>query len=299
MNIKTLKKWWSFLRFQNILIIVLTQYLIRIFIIHENYESVSLTAIDFFILVITTAIIAIGGNIINDIYDYPIDKINKPEKIFINHLIAQKSAWIFYFSTNIVALLSSVYFYFFANWKTGVIYFIITPVLLWLYSYRLKKTVLIGNLLVAFICALVPIMVVHAEYNLEDKGYFIANYFISFYAFFAFTTTLYREIVKDIEDQEGDKKYDSFTLPIVFGQRIAKNVALSIGMILLIVMIRLITLWKVASIVQLTYLIILIVLPISYSVFQLFKATEKKDFNKVSHTIKLIMLFGLLFLIIL
>ena len=74
MNLKILKNWWSFLRFQNILIVILTQYLLRFLIVEKYIKNVNLSDLDFFILVLITAVIAIGGNIINDIYDYSIDK---------------------------------------------------------------------------------------------------------------------------------------------------------------------------------------------------------------------------------
>ncbi len=290
-----LKNWWSFLRLQNILIVILTQYLLRFLIVKEHIENLNLGKFDFFILVLLTAIIAIGGNIINDIYDYSIDKINKPEKTFINQLITEKNAWKLYHFTNILAIFGSIYFFFFTHWKTGALYFSLTPFLLWLYSWRLKKTILFGNLVVATICALVPIMVIHAEFPNEDKGYMIAEFFIKFYAVFAFLSTLYREIIKDIEDKEGDKLYYSLTLPIVFGQRIAKIVALFIGLILLTLIAKILFYWRREIDFKLIYGILLIFLPICFSIFQLLKAKEKRDFHRISQTVKLIMLFGLLF----
>ena len=290
-----LKNWWSFLRLQNILIVILTQYLLRFLIVKEHIENLNLGKFDFFILVLLTAIIAIGGNIINDIYDYSIDKINKPEKTFINQLITEKNAWKLYHFTNILAIFGSIYFFFFTHWKTGALYFSLTPFLLWLYSWRLKKTILFGNLVVATICALVPIMVIHAEFPNEDKGYMIAEFFIKFYAVFAFLSTLYREIIKDIEDKEGDKLYYSLTLPIVFGQRIAKIVALFIGLILLTLIAKILFYWRREIDFKLIYSILLIFLPIFFSIFQLLKAKEKRDFHRISQTVKLIMLFGLLF----
>jgi 4-hydroxybenzoate polyprenyltransferase len=293
-----LKNWWSFLRLQNILIVILTQYLLRFLIVKEHIENLNLGKFDFFILVLLTAIIAIGGNIINDIYDYSIDKINKPEKTFINQLITEKNAWKLYHFTNILAIFGSIYFFFFTHWKTGALYFSLTPFLLWLYSWRLKKTILFGNLVVATICALVPIMVIHAEFPNEDKGYMIAEFFIKFYAVFAFLSTLYREIIKDIEDKEGDKLYYSLTLPIVFGQRIAKIVALFIGLILLTLIAKILFYWRREIDFKLIYSILLIFLPICFSIFQLLKAKEKRDFHRISQTVKLIMLFGLLFLFV-
>ena len=110
-------------------------------------------------MVLATVIVAAGGYIINDIYDYPIDQMNKPEKTFINRLISRKNAWYLYISLNVLVVLSGVYFYVRTGWKAAYLYPLIGISMLWLYSYRLKKSILLGNFVVALFCALVPFMV--------------------------------------------------------------------------------------------------------------------------------------------
>ena len=117
----------------------MTQYLLRYCTLYLFTDSPVFTEFDFFIMVLATMIVAAGGYIINDIYDYPMDKINKPDKTFINTLISERNAYRLYAFTSFLVVLSGVYFYVRTGWKAAYFYPIIGISMLWLYSYNLKK----------------------------------------------------------------------------------------------------------------------------------------------------------------
>jgi 4-hydroxybenzoate polyprenyltransferase len=266
------------------------------------------TELDFFIMVLATMFVAAGGYIINDIYDYPIDKINKPEKTFINQLISERNAYWLYGLMNVLVVLSGVYFYVRMGWKAAYWYPIVGISMLWLYSYQLKKSVLLGNLTVALFCAFVPFMVYVPEATVAFPEYELLRDFqvgttnpmyniFAAYAAFAFLSTFYREIVKDIEDKDGDERYGGRTLPIVFGMKIAKITAFLMGIILLF-FIGFVIGWEneFGSFIRVIYAIIFIAIPIIYSLFKLLIAKEKSEFCHVSQVVKMVMLTGLLYL---
>lgn len=310
MKLQKLKNWLSFLRFPNLIIVALTQYLMRYCTLYLFTDSPVFTEFDFFIMVLATMIVAAGGYIINDIYDYPIDKINKPEKTFINHLISERNAYWLYVLTNFLVVLSGVYFYVRTGWQASYLYPIVGISMLWLYSYKLKKSVLLGNLTVALFCAFVPFMVYVPEATVAFPEYELLRNFqvgtsdamynvFAAYAAFAFLSTFYREIVKDIEDKNGDEIYGGRTLPIVFGVKIAKITAFLMGIILLF-FVGFVIGWEgqFGSFIRVFYAFIFIAIPTFYSLFKLLLAKEKSEFRHISQVIKLVMLTGLLYLVV-
>ncbi|MFK7947566.1 MAG: geranylgeranylglycerol-phosphate geranylgeranyltransferase [Saprospiraceae bacterium] len=288
----------------------MTQYLLRYCTLYLFTDEPVFTEFDFFIMVLATMIVAAGGYIINDIYDYPIDKINKPEKTFINNLISERNAWYLYALTNILVVLSGVYFYVRTGWKAAYLYPIVGISMLWLYSYQLKKSVLLGNLTVALFCAFVPFMVYVPEATIAFPEYELLSNFqvgtsdamynvFAAYAMFAFLSTFYREIVKDIEDKDGDAIYGGKTLPIVFGVKVAKGFSIMMA-IALIYFIGFVIGWesRFGSLVRVGYAVIFILLPILYSLYKLILAKAQNNFHHISQVIKVVMLTGLLYLVV-
>ena len=148
MNIFT--QWYKFFRMTNVLIMVITFYLIRILVIipYANAFEIALTFnnLHFSLLIIVTMLSASAGNIVNDIYDVEIDQINKPKKVFINRIISKQNAWNLYFVLNIIAMVLIFWVYTQIDWFLIWMYpfgFFLTWSMLWLYSYRYKKSVLI------------------------------------------------------------------------------------------------------------------------------------------------------------
>ena len=189
---------------------------------------------------------------------------------------------------------------------------------LWYYSVWFKKKVLVGNVLVALLAALVPFVagvyeVVLQQNNFETlalgSGFRMKEFDYVFgltidkvmvwvlgFALFAFLSTMVREIVKDIEDYEGDKKYNSNTLPVVYGKKKGGLVA-QIFAVIIIVLIGILQYRQMQgeNLKSILYFLITIQLPMIYVVYQLKHAKEKVAYSRLSVFIKLIMLFVIVY----
>lgn len=304
-------QWYKFLRMTNILIMVITFYLIRILVVvpYANAFDIVLTFNDwhFIILIIVTMLSASAGNIVNDIYDVEIDEINKPDKVFINKIISKENAWQLYFVLNGVAMILIFWVYFQIDWFLIWMYpfgFFLTWSMLWLYSYHYKKSVLIGNIIVGIFVSFVPWSVCYPELvnaligKTPYQPFFVSTGII--YILFAFISTILREIIKDIEDKEGDAQFGGQTLPIVYGVSIAKRIGQSVGVILLAMMSFSVYFLFIEKLyLSAVYGVLTVIAPTTYLLISLEKASKKKTFHQLSQVAKLVMMAGLFFLIIL
>ncbi len=168
------------------------------------------------------SLLAASGNIHNDCEDLAIDRINRPSAPLVKGQISLRSAKLVHPLLGVVALGLAFYLGLFQG-----ILLCLMWALLWLYNRKFKRMPLVGNLAVALLCAL-------AIYVPEALR--IPNYTL-FAGIFAFLCTFAREIVKDIEDIEGDSQQGAKTLPVEFGLRSASRLAslvLQITVVLLI-----------------------------------------------------------------
>lgn len=298
-------------RFPNLVIVAITQYLLQYQVILSAFEAAQLPALltgfHFFLFVCSTVIIAAGGYIINDIVDYPIDFINKPKKLIINRHISMSTARKSYYVWTMLGFLISLYLAFYVDNLLLVLIYPTAVALLWLYSHYFKKQVLIGNIVVSLFCAFVAGVVLFAEratfFDLQIVAPSIAQrvtVLLLGYSSFAFLSTLFREIVKDIEDMEGDRQQGCQTLPIVFGLNISKIVAGFVGFLFFIFVLFLMQwLWPKQYIVAVLFGGVAIFLPLIFSLVLLVRAKESKQFRLISQVAKWMMLAGLLLLLFL
>lgn len=156
-------------------------------------------------------VIGAGGMVINDLYDIEIDRINKPERPLPAGLITRKSALITYAALSVSGIVLS----FFTSTAALIIALAAVP-MIFAYSAYLKRTPLLGNLLVAFLTGLAFL------YGGAAVGRIEATVMP---AVFAFLINAGREVIKDMEDREGDAQLGARTLPIVYGMRTASIVA--------------------------------------------------------------------------
>lgn len=298
-----IKNWLQLIRFPNLIIIALTQclmqYLLLQPILYQNYLNPVLKPIVFVQLMLLFVLAGAGGYIINDIKDRFIDSINKPTKRIVGNkisvLLAQKAYLIVLIFSTLIALNLATLFL-----KSFIIALILNG-LLWLYAHQLKQTVLIGNLTVAFLCAFTPAVLYWIEIdNMRQlqiqnfQAYKLLSFVFLTYICMAFLTTLFREIVKDIEDVEGDRKGGCTTLPIVYGMDKAKKVTLWVGMALLGAVLTMIG--HIERLGCQVYLIIAVFIPMLYALYLLQKATTKIEFSFLSKMAKGIMMTGLCYL---
>jgi 4-hydroxybenzoate polyprenyltransferase len=214
----------------NLGIIAITMYGCRYFVLATNgYQKIHDEPFLFFFLVLSTLLIAAGGNIINDYFDIKADKVNKPEKLIVGKLIQKRKAILLHWILNGIAFIIAIAISVYVKSASIVLVHLVSINLLWFYSLYFKKKPFIGNFVVAALTGMIPILVVvyfevFNNFNKpfsafhEDSWSVHLNYnFIYILALMAFIQNLAREILKDVEDIEGDKKIAARTVPMILG----------------------------------------------------------------------------------
>ena len=225
-----------------------------------------------------------AGNVINDYFDYQIDLINKPERPIPSGRISLNAGknygYLLFLLGTICGLLISLLT---DNWIPFIIV-LIADVVLYLYAYKLKATPLIGNLAVGFMTGF---GFVFAGFSLNNPNIIMISMYLGF---FAFVMTTARELVKDIEDMEGDKAEGARTLPILYGEKITAILA----SILIIVDCALCPLLYYINIFGFYYLMVIAVAVILfiYSAILIIRNQDRTTAAKVSKYLKIGMLIA-------
>ena len=291
-------------RLQNLLIVVLTQYFIRLAFTKTFLPFPALNDLEFFLFVFTTISITAAGYIINDIYDVETDRINKKSKLIIGVHFQAKTAIIWYFLLNTIALFSGIYLAILIGKPLYSLIFVYCIFFLWRYSKSMKKAFLIGNIHVAILTALVLINtalfdiipVIHHSGNVSDSAITCVK-IVLVYALFSFLLTLVRELIKDIEDEQGDKIIEANTMAIVLGMKNAKKIVFFLT-IIVVGGVAFIQYFQLANFnwEQETFPILytaLIQIFLLFFLLKLYLAKEKSDFYYLSQLNKIIMLLGI------
>jgi 4-hydroxybenzoate polyprenyltransferase len=184
------------------------------------------------LLIIATVCIAGGGYVINDYFDVKIDRINRPDDLVVTRAITRDGAMRLFIVLSAIGVVTGLTTAWWAKSWTLMMVFVVVPGLLWFYSASYKRQLIVGNIVVAFISALVPLLVAIANADYLNHLYgealvytpIIGHLYVWLGGFglFAFLMTLLREMVKDIEDIEGDREMECRTMPIVWGVKATK-----------------------------------------------------------------------------
>lgn len=292
------------IRFPNLVMVFISQ-LVVYKIIHDvspfKQAGSTLTIPEFLLLGLCTILIAASGYIINDIYDQEIDAINKPERQIVGVYLSSLQAKVLYSILLIIGLAISFYLGFTKEKSNLIVLFPISAGLLFLYASHLKKSFLLGNVIVSLFVAAVPLIVILGFYD-SFKELFHQHQSLAMalfiYAQFAFLANMLREVVKDIEDMHGDSLAEAKTLPIVLGKINAVRFCALICIIFIACISYLLLVQQVFLNMPLQICFVLIIIFTFYLIFHLRKAESKHDFKKISTHIKFLMLFGLCSLII-
>jgi 4-hydroxybenzoate polyprenyltransferase len=275
-----------------------------------NGFSLQLDGFHFFLLVLTTVLIAAAGYIINDYFDVRTDRINKPDKVVIDKTIPRRYAIGLHTGLSITGILIGTYL----SWHVGVLplslLFMFCSGMLWFYSTTYKRQLLIGNLVVSFMTGGVPLLVAIYEIPLLNKEYgeiMIRNqvsfnyifFWIAGFSFFAFLTNFIREIIKDTEDFEGDNAYGMNTIPIYFGIKYTRVILVTL-IIFCIVSLLLLMRHIIYSTDRIDYYTALyfslaLVLPFFILLIRIINAKNKTDYHNASSLLKFIMLAGIMY----
>lgn len=303
-------KFFAFLkliRFENLLIMVFTMSSIRYFVIEPVMDKVYFSEFHFWMLVLSTTLIAAAGYIINDYFDVKTDHINHPETVVIDVVIKRRTAMLLHLIFSGLGLILGAWLAYRCFALRLVLFQIIAITLLWFYSTHFKKQLLTGNLVIAVLTGLIPLM----PYTYEvlngvhvNTAYFDQNslnlkrllIITGLFAGFAFLTSLIREIVKDMEDFNGDIQTGGKTMPISWGIITTKVVTFFLIIITLgILSFSILKLWMWQQKTASFYLIMTVFIPLLILILQTIRAKTPFQYKVASLLLKFIMLFGVAF----
>lgn len=267
------------IRVVNLAIVGLTQYMVAIFLGNSMVSWLETTRDPkLALLVFSTLCITAGGYIINDYYDVKIDYINKPNRVLVGRVLKRRVAMASHLALNVIGIGLGVI----VSVAVGSIN-LVAGFLLWLYSNQLKRLPFVGNLVVALLTA-TSVLILAVYYQANQN-------LIYTYAVFAFSITLIREIIKDMEDLKGDQNFGLQTLPIYWGVRKTKRFlyVLIIGFVTVIYL----QLNQLQLPVLNLYFAALTPFMFHY-IYWLTRADTKKSYRRLSNYTKLMMISGVL-----
>ncbi len=302
---KIIAAFFKLIRWPNLVFIILTQVLFeyciyfRVFPPSMRYQNEQQ---QFFLLVAASVCIAAAGYIINDYFDLNIDQINKPDKVVVNSIISRRWVILWHLLLSLAGLILTIAALPHKFYLPLIMANTISIFLLLLYSSTLKKRLLIGNVLISLLTAWVIAVIFFSKMNesfLQGKGDEILHVrffrLTVLYAGFAFIISLIREVIKDMEDIEGDRKYECRTMPIVWGLNASKVfVAVWLSVLITILFILQLYVWQFDWWFSILYCTVLIIIPLIWVFKKLFTATSSKDFHQLSTAVKMIMFTGIL-----
>ena len=275
---------FSVVRGYNIPVIVLAQYLSAIFILAPENKRALSVLLDFnlFIIVLVTSFTIASGYIINSFYDSNKDLINRPNKSQLDRLVSQKTKLNVYFTVNfIVALLACLVSF------RAVLFFSTYIFLIWFYSHKLKKIVVIGNLTASFL-AVLPFFAILLYYKSIYPQIFA-------HATFLFLLILIREMIKDLENIKGDIANDYQTIPVLYGESFSKKIITLLTISTIIPIYFLVDIFEVGYMDLYFYLSSIILL---FFLQKLWRSNSKPDYLKLHNILKFLVVSGVFCIIL-
>lgn len=304
-------RYLKLVRYKNLIIIALTMLSMRYLVMRPMLVGLGMQLqMDgwlFALLVGATVLIAAAGYAINDYFDVLPDALNRPDTQIVGRSVSKRTAIAIHSALNALGVVMGAVVAFGVGRPMLALIFALTTGVLWFYSTTYKRQLLVGNLVVALLSALVPLLPLIFEYPMfqvywgslvmyQIKLYPMV-YWVSGYAAFAFLLTLAREIIKDMEDFEGDSSFGRNTLPVYFDMRVAKAVVCAVLMLtnalLALAMAGYLRATQPLDVVTLVYGIVLVLMPIFALMVLLLMAREKRHYRTASALCKLIMLLGI------
>lgn len=294
-----MKKYLQLIRLPNLLMIALTQLVIKYCFFEPFPVEITLNGFGFSLLILATVCLAAAGNIINDIHDVEADEINKPHKVIVGKHISEKTAYNLFLIFNVIGVLLGFYL---SNMIGKPIFsgiFIMVSGILYLYATSFKSYLVVGNLLISALVALVIILPglfdllpAITPQNQETQRTFVS--ILVDYAIFAFLINWLREMVKDQEDIQGDHKAEVNTLPIALGKERTNKLIFGISLIPLFAILYYIYAYLYQNTYAMIYAFVFILIPLVWFMFKIISAKNKKEFSNLSGILKLILLLGII-----
>ena len=275
------------------------QLVFRYLFLKQSYVDLALTDFNYILLIFATVCIAAGGYVINNIMDQDTDEIAKPQNRVVGVSISETVAYNWYIGLTIVGVGIGFYLSNVIYKPTFASMFILVATLLYMYATSFKQIPVLGNVVVALMLStsiiiiglfdILPAIDVDNRFRMKEAFDILMHY-----AIFAFIINLIREIVKDLEDMDGDYQSGINTLPIAIGVQKTKII---VG-VLTVISIGILAYYVNSNLFELDYVVyyamVLIVGPLIYFGVKLMNAANKKEFHHLSLVLKIILFFGIL-----
>ncbi len=269
----------------NLTLIVIAQYITAVFIMAPSSQSLSDVLLDrsLFALILATVGAIASGYIINNFYDSEKDSINRPHIATLEQYVSQNTKLTLYFIINIIVVIIASYVSF-----RSVLFFSIYIFAIWLYSHKIKKRPIVGNLISA-ILTITSFFAIFLYYKNYSGLIFV-------FGFYLFLILAMRELVKDLENLKGDLTLDYKTVPVVYGEKTAK-----IMITLLVVINILVTGYLVITydLGKMDYFFYGSITLLTLVVLLLFKAQKHQHYVQIHNLLKLLILLGVFSIILL
>ena len=306
-----MKTYWKLFRAGNLLImaliLVLTRYALFLPVYIHAGIALQMPGIDFIILIITTLFIAAGGNVVNDILDISIDNLNKPSENQVGRAISEKKAWNIYYILNIAGILAGTYI----SWRAGYIQlgiiFLVIATVLYYYSLKYKYLPFWGNFSISVLAAFVILTYYLLEFfYLRNNSFAFTdmipwfpalNLRVFLYAGFAFYITFIREMSKDTQDIDGDRKMGCRTIPVIIGIRKSRNLIFVLTVTFMLGLAYLQYLAFISGFNWFAIYMFIVQFMMAYVSYRLLISENSTDFALVSRLFKLTMSAGILSMI--
>ena len=291
------------IRYPNLLMLAFMQLIFRYGFLKLQNIPLALNDWQYGLLVLSTVLIAAGGYVINNIFDQDTDNDNKPNNVIVGKSISETNAYSIYVALNITGV--SIGFYL-SNViaKPGfAALFILIAATLYFYAINWKQMLLIGNFIVALLLSFSVIIIgifdLFPVVNQSNQP-LMANLFsiLIDYAVFAFMINFIREIVKDLEDVNGDYNQGMRTLPIILGMSRTAKVVSILSFIPVCAILLYINNYLMPLLFVTIYMLLFVVGPLLYFSIKIWSASSQKEFHVLSLLLKWILLFGILSILV-
>ena len=261
------------------------------------------------LILLATVLIAAGGYVINDYFDVKIDRINRPDSVVVTRTVSKPAAMYLSLSLSITGALCGIAAAALLRNMTLAAIFVFVPGLLWFYSSSYKRLFMVGNLTIAALAALPPLVIALANVAMLRLRYeTIMPYlplehdlyaWLGGFALFAFLLTWIREIVKDLQDQMGDRELECHTMPIVWSELWTKVFVTALILLTIAVIGHL---WYHVlpfpigwQSLSTRYIVLGILTPLLCSIWLLWAAKIPSDYRTCQQVVKFTMLIGVLY----
>ena len=261
------------------------------------------------LVILATVFIAAGGYVINDYFDVKIDRINRPDALIVTRSVSKPFAMRLSLVLSGIGIACGIAAAAVLRSMTIGILFVIVPGLLWFYSSSYKRLFMLGNITIAMLAALAPMLIAMTNVVILQLRYETILPYINLthdlyawlggFALFAFLLTWVREIIKDMQDQMGDRELECHSMPVVWGDLWTK-IFVTVLIVFTLAVIghlwyRVLPFPIAWTSLSTRYIALGIVVPLLGALWLLWSAKIPSDYKTCQQVVKLTMFLGMLY----